>query len=62
MLVLTRKVGEQIQIGDGVTVTVVRVSPNSIRLGVEAPTGIAILRDDAKVDGQTSPASFSAAE
>lgn len=54
MLVLTRKVGEQIQIGDGVTVTVVRISPGAIRLGVEAPTGVAILRDDAKADAQAS--------
>jgi carbon storage regulator len=54
MLVLTRKVGEQIQIGDGVTVTVVRISAGSIRLGVDAPTGVAILRDDAKADTQPS--------
>jgi carbon storage regulator len=54
MLVLTRKVGEKIQIGDGVTVTVVRISAGAIRLGVEAPTGVAILRDDAKVDAESS--------
>lgn len=46
MLVLSRKVSETIQIGDSVTVTVVRIGPNSVRLGIEAP-GLPIRRDDA---------------
>lgn len=46
MLILSRKIGEQIQIGPDVTVTVVRVTPNSIRLGVSAPTGVPVVRSE----------------
>lgn len=46
MLVLSRKVNERIQIGSEITVTVVRLSANTVRLGVEAPSDMAIVRDD----------------
>ena len=46
MLVLTRKVGERIQIGDGVVVTVVRVHGDKVRLGVEAPADVAVHREE----------------
>ena len=38
MLVLTRKIHEQIMIGSDVTVTVVRVHGNAVRIGIEAPS------------------------
>ena len=38
MLVLSRKVGEQIVVGDGIVITVVRMGQGSVRIGVEAPT------------------------
>lgn len=46
MLVLSRKVGEAILIGDHIEVTVVRVSHNAVRLGIEAPRGYRIVRDE----------------
>ena len=44
MLVLTRKIDESIQIGPGITITVVRIGPGSVRIGIEAPRGVNILR------------------
>lgn len=46
MLVLSRKVGERILIGDEIAVTVVRVAPGVVRLGVEAPERFAIVREE----------------
>jgi carbon storage regulator len=46
MLALTRKIGERIIIGDGITVTVVDVKGDSVRLGIEAPKEIQILRGE----------------
>ena len=48
MLVLSRKVGERILIGDHVVVTVVRVSPCLVRLGVEAPENMPVVREEIK--------------
>jgi carbon storage regulator len=44
MLVVTRKVGERIVIGENVTVTVVRIAGGMVRIGVEAPADYAIVR------------------
>lgn len=46
MLVLSRKVGERIQVGDEITVTVVRIAGGSVRLGVEAPKTMPIAREE----------------
>lgn len=46
MLALTRKAGERIVIGDSITVTVVDVKGDSVRLGIEAPQEIRILRGE----------------
>ncbi|GAA3863818.1 hypothetical protein GCM10022381_04700 [Leifsonia kafniensis] len=46
MLVLTRKLGEKILIGDDIVVTVLDVRGDSIRLGVDAPRGVRIQRDE----------------
>ncbi len=46
MLVLSRKVGERIQIGDDVVVTVVEVLGNRVRLGIEAPRTKKVLRSE----------------
>ena len=48
MLVLSRKVGERILIGDNISVTVVRISGNGVRIGVEAPTEMAGIRQELK--------------
>jgi len=44
MLVLTRKPGEKVIIGEAITLTVVAVSGNQVRLGIDAPPPIRILR------------------
>ena len=46
MLVLSRKVGERILIGDQITVTVVRVTGGGVRLGIEAPSEMAVIREE----------------
>ena len=46
MLVLSRKPSQRIQIGKDVTITVVRIDRNQVRLGIEAPAGVSILRDE----------------
>ncbi len=46
MLVLTRKLGEVIRVGDAVTVRVLEVKGNQVRLGVEAPAEIRIYREE----------------
>ena len=45
MLVLSRKPGEKILIGDNVSVTIVRIGPNTVRIGIEAPRNMNIVRD-----------------
>lgn len=44
MLVLTRKPGEQIMIGDGIVITVLEGRGDGVRIGIEAPRGVSIQR------------------
>lgn len=46
MLVLTRRNGEEIKIGEHITITVVRIGPNAVRLGVTAPKDVRVLREE----------------
>ncbi len=46
MLILSRRVGEALTIGDEVTVTVLSVKGNQVRLGVQAPRHIAVHREE----------------
>ena len=46
MLVLTRKQGEQIRIGDDVVITVVRTKGKAVRLGIQAPAQVPVLRGE----------------
>jgi len=48
MLVLSRRVGERILIGDNISVTVVRITGGGVRLGVEAPADMAVIRQELK--------------
>jgi len=46
MLVLSRKLGERVLVGDQVVVTVVRIGHNAVRLGIEAPPNHKIVREE----------------
>lgn len=46
MLVLSRKLREQIQIGDHITVTILRVKGNAVRLGIDAPRDVKVVRKE----------------
>ena len=46
MLVLSRKVGERILIGDKITITVVKIGHGGVRVGVEAPAELAVVREE----------------
>jgi carbon storage regulator CsrA len=46
MLILTRRVGESVVIGTEVTVTVLRVKGNQVRLGVDAPKSVSVQREE----------------
>lgn len=48
MLVLSRKVGERILIGENISVTVVRITGGGVRIGVEAPSDMAVIRQELK--------------
>ena len=57
MLVLTRKVGERIQIGDRVLVTVLHVQGDKVRLGFVAPSDVTVLREElnGRARGELAP-------
>lgn len=63
MLILTRCPGESVQIGKDVKFTVLRVKGNQVRIGIDAPKEVAIVRDDAikkhKHDLETNNKDFS---
>jgi carbon storage regulator len=66
VLVLSRKVGERILIGDKIAVTVVKIGHGGVRIGVDAPTEMAVVREElaaeleraerALASGQAEPA------
>jgi carbon storage regulator len=61
MLILTRRPGESIQVGDDIEISVLEIRGNQVRLGINAPTDVLVLRSELidqnrKPDaGQTKP-------
>lgn len=46
MLVLSRKQSQRIRVGNSIIVTIVRVSGDKVRIGIEAPDGVRVLREE----------------
>jgi carbon storage regulator len=55
MLVLSRKTSERILIGDEIAITIVRIGPNSVRIGIEAPKTMNIVREEISDERGCSP-------
>ena len=57
MLVLTRKAGQSILVGDSVRITVIELSPGVVRLGFEAPQDVPIYREEVykEIDTKNRP-------
>ena len=53
MLVLSRKPEEAIRIGGDIRIVVIRLGPNSVRFGIEAPEHLNIVREELLHDGQS---------
>jgi carbon storage regulator len=53
MLVLSRKQSERIRLGNDIVVTVVRVAGDKVRLGIEAPANVLVLRDELNLHADT---------
>ena len=60
MLVLSRKVGQRVLIGDDVAITVVRINGGGVRRGIEAPIEMPVIRQELK-DSLDSPEAESSA-
>lgn len=60
MLVLSRRENECIKLGDSIVVTVVRVSGDKVRLGVEAPADVVVLRGELDAHKSQAPESMPA--
>lgn len=53
MLVLSRKERERVRLGDEIVVTIIRVSGDKVRLGIQAPKDVLVLRDELEVFEQS---------
>lgn len=50
MLVLSRKKEEVIRIGDDIRIMIIRIGPNSVRVGIEAPRTLNVVREELVID------------
>lgn len=51
MLVLSRRCGEKLHVGDDITITVVHVERGRVRLGIDAPRSVTVWRDELALSG-----------
>jgi carbon storage regulator len=49
MLVLSRKESQRIRLGDSIVITIVKISGDKVRVGIEAPSNVLVLRDELEV-------------
>ncbi|MBL9089879.1 MAG: carbon storage regulator [Planctomycetaceae bacterium] len=61
MLVLSRKVEQQIQIGEGIVITILQVKGNAVRIGIEAPKDVRVLRGELEPKNDDRPLARTAA-
>jgi carbon storage regulator len=50
MLVLSRKKSEVIRIGDDIRIMIIRIGPNSVRVGIDAPRSMNVVREELVID------------
>jgi carbon storage regulator CsrA len=62
MLVLTRKLQQQIKIGEEITVTILRVKGNTVRVGVQAPRDVRVIRGELPKNGEGASAAEATTE
>jgi carbon storage regulator len=60
VLVLSRRESQRIRLGDSIVITVVRVAGDRVRLGIEAPPEVLVLREELEVHKPAVPATESA--
>jgi carbon storage regulator len=49
MLVLSRKESQRIRLGDSIVITIVKISGDKVRVGIDAPANVLVLRDELEV-------------
>lgn len=54
MLVLSRKESQRIRLGDSIVVTIVKISGDKVRVGIEAPANVLVLRDELEPHDRTA--------
>jgi carbon storage regulator len=55
MLVLSRKESQRIRLGDSIVVTIVKISGDKVRVGIDAPANVLVLRDELEVRASPPP-------
>ena len=57
MLVLSRKESQRIRLGDSIVITIVKISGDKVRIGIDAPGNVLVLRDELEPREQAAPPS-----
>ena len=61
MLVLSRKESQRIRVGDSIVVTIVKISGDKVRVGIDAPANVLVLRDELEVRSDVAQAAAASA-